>query len=356
MLAISSWARRYWPEIGWALFAALNFSALVLIGDWETVPFHYVWVSLTLVYGFRVWRMRTTLLTLAAVCVASTLTYGWVVIHGPQGIDELTEIPLMAAMFLAMVWHARRRQFALDAVRRAAERERDFVRDASHQLKTPIAVARGTADLIRQSDGEHFEQDMADLVEELERLGRIAEGLLVLATAEQRDNLVLERVDFEDVVVSAARRWSHSANRAWGVHVQAEGVLVADRDRLDAALDAVIENAVQATVPSDRIEIVGRSDPAGAIIEVTDTGVGIEAGALPHVFERFSTIRHANGNGAGTGLGLPIVKAIVEAHGGAVRVHSTPGAGTTLVLHFPDFAPAEEASDLVEVTPFMAGP
>jgi signal transduction histidine kinase len=138
--------------------------------------------------------------------------------------------------------------------------------------------------------------------------------------------------------------------------VQAEGVLVADRDRLDAALDAVIENAVQATVPSDRIEIVGRSDPPGAIIEVTDTGVGIEAGALPHVFERFSTIRHANGNGAGTGLGLPIVKAIVEAHGGAVRVHSTPGAGTTLVLHFPDFAPAEEASDLVEVTPFMAGP
>ena len=149
-----------------------------LIREWETVPFHYVWVSLTLVYGFRVWRIRTTLLTLGAVCVASMLTYGWVVIHGPQGVDELTEIPLMAAMFLAMVWHARRRQFALEEVRRASDREHDFVRDASHQLKTPIAVARGTADLIRRSGGEHFEQDMADLVEEIDRIGRIAEGLL----------------------------------------------------------------------------------------------------------------------------------------------------------------------------------
>ena len=356
MSATSSWARRYWPEIAWGLFAALNFAALVLIREWETVPFHYVWVSLTLVYGFRVWRMRTTLLTLAFVCVASTLTYGWVVINGPQGIDELTEIPLMASMFLAMVWHARRRQFALEEVRRAAERERDFVRDASHQLKTPIAVARGTADLIRQSNRDNWEQDMADLVEELDRLGRIAEGLLVLMTAEQHDNLVLERVDFEDVVVSAARRWSHSADRAWGVDVQAEGFLVADRDRLDAALDAVIENAVQATAPSDRIVIVGRADPSGAIIEVSDSGAGIEPGALPHVFERFSTIRHANGNRAGTGLGLPIVKAIVEAHRGTVRVRSTPGVGTTLVLRLPQFEPAEAGSDFSVATPFVAGP
>ena len=97
-------------------------------------------------------------------------------------------------------------------------------------------------------------------------------------TAEQRDNLVLGSVDFEDVVVSAARRWSHSAGRTWGIDVRAEGLLVADRDRIDAALDAVIENAVQATAPTDRIMIVGRADLAGAIIEVSDSGVGIEPG------------------------------------------------------------------------------
>ena len=166
MSATASLVRKYWPEIGWGLFAAVNFAALLFIGTWETVPFHYVWVSLTLVYGFRVWKMRATLITLAFVCVASTLTYGWVVINGPQGVDELTEIPLMAAMFLAMVWHARRRQFALEAVSRAAKREHEFVRDASHKLKTPIAVALGTAELIRQSGpASYCEQDMDDLVE-----------------------------------------------------------------------------------------------------------------------------------------------------------------------------------------------
>lgn len=334
------------------MFAAVNFAALVLIREWETVPFHFVWVSLTLVYGFRVWGTRATMLTLAAVCVASASTYGWVVVHGPQGVDELTEIPLMAAMFVAMVWHARRRQFALEEVRRAAARERDFVRDASHQLKTPIAVARGTADLIRQAGSEYSEQDTADLVEELDRLGRIAEGLLALATAERCENLVLESVDFEDVVVSAARRWSHSAERAWGVDVRAEGVLVADRDRLDAALDAVIENAVRATEPSDRVVIQGRADAAGAVIEVADTGVGIEAAALPRVFERFSSIRHGNGTSVGTGLGLPIVKAIVEAHGGTVAAYSTPGVGTRLVLRLPNFEPSPDYArpELMTVT------
>ena len=349
MSATASWARRYWPELAWGVFAALNFAALVLIQTWETVPFHYVWVSLTLVYGFRVWRMRATLLTMAAVCVISTLTYGWVVIHGPQGVDELTEIPLMAAMFLAMVWHARRRQFALEQMHRAAAREHDFVRDASHQLKTPIAVARGIADLMRESDGRQREQDLDDLVEELDRLGRIAQGMLTIAAAEQIDNLVLERVDFEDVVVSAARRWSRTAERAWGVEVRAEGVLVADRDRIDAALDAVIENAVAATSEEDSIVIVGRERGGDAILEVSDTGVGIAPAVLPRVFDRFSSMRHANGNGTGTGLGLPIVKAIVKAHGGSVGVRSALGVGTTVVMRLPEFAPAEDPAPTLAV-------
>jgi two-component system OmpR family sensor kinase len=341
MWATDSWARRHWPELAWALFAALNFAALVLIRSWETVPFHYIWVSLTLVYGFRVWRMRATLITLVVVCLLSFVTYGWVVINGPQGIDELTEIPLMAAMFLAMVWHARRRQFAIDAMERAAARERDFVRDASHKLKTPIAVARAMADLMRQSRPEDWQpQDMTGLVEELDRLGRIAGGMLELATAEQHDNLVRAPVDFEDVVVSAARRWSHAAEREWDVDVRVEGTLMADRDRIDAALDAVLENAVAATGTSDSIVLVARAEEDDAIIDVRDSGVGIAAVDLPRIFDRFSSIPHANGNGLGTGLGLAIAKAIVEAHGGRIRVRSTPGHGTTVSLRIPGLTAA----------------
>ena len=194
MSAIASWARNRIPEILWALFAAVNFAVLSFVHSWETVPFHFVWVSLTLVYGFRVWGIKPTLIVLLIVCAVSTVTYGWVVVNGPQGIDELTEIPLMAAMFVAMVWHAQRRQAAIVEVRKAAGREREFVRDASHQLKTPVALARGFADLIRGERGsESLRDDIADLLEELDQIGRVADDMLILAAAEQPGNLVLAR-------------------------------------------------------------------------------------------------------------------------------------------------------------------
>ena len=152
MSDIASWARRYWLEMAWVVFAAFNIVAILIVPDFETVPFHFIWVSFTLLYGLKVWGLSRTSLALGSVCVATGIAMGWVVTRGPQGPDELTEVPLMAAMFLAMVWHARRRQVALDEVRESAERERAFLRDASHQLKTPLAIARGYADLLREGE------------------------------------------------------------------------------------------------------------------------------------------------------------------------------------------------------------
>ncbi len=339
MSAIASWARNRIPEILWALFAAVNFAVLSFVHSWETVPFHFVWVSLTLVYGFRVWGIKPTLIVLLIVCAVSTVTYGWVVVNGPQGIDELTEIPLMAGMFVAMVWHAQRRQAAIVEVRKAAGREREFVRDASHQLKTPVALARGFADLIRGERGsESLRDDIADLLEELDQIGRVADDMLILAAAEQPGNLVLARLDVEDLVVAAARRWSRTADRAWRINSTIQGVLVGDRQRLDAVLDAVIDNAVRATCNGDRITIVARAEAETAVIIVEDAGVGIPADALPRVFDRFWSIRSDPERKRGTGLGLSIVKAIVEAHGGGVTVSSVQGTGTGVTIRLPGLA------------------
>jgi signal transduction histidine kinase len=335
MWAIASWTRSHKLEVAWGAFALANFIVLIRLSSYETVPFHFVWVSLTLLYGSRVWGMAVTLLVLVCVCAASAITLGLAVSRSGVSADELSEIPLMSAMFLVMVWYARRRAAALEEARRAAEREREFIRDASHQLKTPIAVARGLAELLRDADAsQDHRPDVTDLVEELDRLGDIAEELVLLEVAEQPDSLVRAPVDVEDLVVSAVRRWSRGTRRVWRVDVALEGVLSGDRQRLDSALDAVLENAIQATAEEDVIAVLAVAAETHAVISVTDTGVGISPDLLPRVFERFSHGPSLNGHSS-TGLGLAIVKAIVEAHGGAVSAASHLGEGTTIIVRLP---------------------
>src|SRR5262249_47763350 len=112
---IASLGRRYWQEIGLGLFWLANFVVLWHLTSWTTVPFHFIWVSLTIFYGFRVWGLRPTFFVLAIVCVLTGMGLVHAAeSHGGPGIDELTEIPLMSAMFLAMVWHAKRREDALE--------------------------------------------------------------------------------------------------------------------------------------------------------------------------------------------------------------------------------------------------
>jgi two-component system OmpR family sensor kinase len=339
MSATASWARSHKLELAWAVFALANFAVLVWLFNYQTVPFHFVWVSLTLLYGYRVWGMGVTLFVLACVCAASSVTLGYAVANGGTTIDELTEIPLMSAMFMVMVLFARRREAALAEARAAAEREREFVRDASHQLKTPIAVARGLAELLRDSEPRPDRRlDVADLVEELERLGDIAERLLLLEVAEQPDSLMRRPVEVEDLVVAAVRRWSYGAPRRWQVDIRADGLVDGDRQRLDAALDAVLENAVQATCERDEIRVTAVEDGAEAVVSVTDTGPGIPPDLLPRVFERFS-----RAGKDGTGLGLPIARAIVEAHGGRISARSGPGRGASIAIARPGYSPPAPA-------------
>ena len=364
MSAIATWLRKHWVEVGWAAFAAVNLLAMFSMQTAQTVPFHFVWVSLTLVYGFRIWRMDTTLLVCVAVCGLTTAAFAGPIAAGWIHVDELTEVPLMAAMFLAMVWHAQRRAAAMEEVRRLAEserrlreREHDFVRDASHELRTPITVARGYAELVRSAHGSSETGDDAGLIlGELEKLTRISERLLTLARAEQPDFLRRAPLDLEDLITRTARRWTAAADRHWQVQVGVDGELVADAERLEAALDALIENAVAATAVGDRILLRARFDAENdeAVIEVVDDGVGIRPEHLVRVFDRFWRVDKDRGRErGGTGLGLAIVRAIVEAHGGSVDVSSSLGRGSIFTCRLPcagcqqpagEFAPPADGS------------
>src|SRR4051812_50113942 len=119
MLVTASRISRRWPELLWAAFAAANVGVMLAVHEWQTVPFHFVWVSLTILYGFRVWSPLPTAAVLAVVCVATGYALLTKVLATGEGIDEMTEVPLMAAVFLAMVWHARRRGAGLRGARGA---------------------------------------------------------------------------------------------------------------------------------------------------------------------------------------------------------------------------------------------
>ncbi len=340
-----SWPLRdaRWIDVAWVLFAIANLVTMLLFESWETVPFHFIWVSLTFLYGFRVWPVGTTLLVLAGVCVLTGSLILVDVAHGTQSIYEFTEVPLMSAMFLAMVWHARRRVIAISQLermneenRRILDRERRFIQDASHELRTPITVALGHAELIQKSTTDPIaSQDVGVIVGELMRLRRLSDRLLILAASEHTDFLRRVPVDADSIVLDALNRWT-PVQRRWALGDLEDVTVDADPDRLALALDALIENAVKHTRPEDAISISVRRRNGSAIIGVADSGAGIAPEDLGLIFDRFARSDPGRTrNGGGVGLGLAIVKAVAEAHGGSVAVRSEPGNGSEFELIVP---------------------
>ncbi len=340
------WWRRYRPELLWVAFAIANYAAMITWPAWETIPFHFVWISITLLYGFRVWPMRATLLALACVMTATGASIGFDAFHGIQLWGELFEVPLMAAMFLAMVWHARRRVDALRVVEQRAEAHRSllavqerFVHDASHELRTPVTIARGHLELLRGRIGQTPELEVA--LDELSRIDAITARLLLLATIDQPDFVRPVEIELEPLLEEVFMRWSEAAPRPWRLGGLAEGWLTVDPERLRVALDALIENAVKYSEPAAVIELSARREGVGGVvIEVTDEGQGVPAESLQRIFDRFARADLARTRAAGgAGLGLAIVDAIVKAHGGSATVANTP-YGPTFALHLPRFRPA----------------
>lgn len=360
----SQWPNRErWIDVAWVAFSIANLAAMLVFRDWETVPFHFIWVSLTILYGFRVWRPRPTLAVLAGV-IAFTGLFIWLDIRGGnQRPDELTEVPLMSAMFLAMVWHARRRLTATEGIQRVSEanarlleREQWFVQDASHELRTPITVALGHAELIqRTATDPTIAEDASVIADELMRLRRVADRLLLLAGTEDPQFLDRRFVDLELIVTEAVRRWTATPRR-WRLGSAEESVAFVDSERFTVALDALIENAVNHTKEDDTIEVAVRRRGGTILASVRDTGVGISEMDLDRIFDRFARAdpgrsRHTGG----AGLGLSIVRAIAEAHDGSVHVQSTEGVGTTFEIAIPAAADRENVLDPA-AAPAVAAP
>ncbi len=269
------------------------------------------------------------------------------VAYGAEWAEALVA-PLVLAMFLGLVWHGRRRQAALAEVQGLAEmraslleRQERFLHDASHELRTPVTIARGHLELLRREQPEAQELEVA--LDELGRMERIVERLLLLAKSEQL-GFAFEEIDLEAFLSDLFMRWSEVAPRAWQLDVDLAGRLLADPEALRNALDALLENALKYTDPGDAVELAAHADGAGGVvIKVSDSGTGVPPEALPHIFDRWTRADGARTRErGGAGLGLAIVAAVARAHGGRCSVKALP-RGTAFRLHLPVRVPLDKA-------------
>jgi signal transduction histidine kinase len=334
----TDWLRRQSVEVAWGVFAAANFGAMIAWPSWETIPFHFVWISLTLVYGFRVWGPPATAAVLSIVIVSTGASIFADAFDGTQLWGELFEVPLMSAMFFAMVWHARRRQAATRRVEVLAERQERFLHDVSHELRTPVTIARGHLDLLRIGTDT---PELAVVLDELGRIERLISRLLLLAKAEQSDEHMTVEVDVETFLGDIFMRWSGVATRSWHLGAVPAGRIQVDTEAVRVAIDALIENALKHTEEHEPIEVSAVALGDDLVIEVADGGTGIPPDAIDRIFDRFARGDDSRTRSdGGAGLGLAIVNAVAQAHGGSASVTRSRASGASFHLCLPGFRPS----------------
>lgn len=239
-----------------------------------------------------------------------------------RGSDEIAE---QARTFNAM----------LDRLEAAFESQRSLIRDVSHELRTPITIVRGNLEVLDEDDDPDERRETLELVtDELDRITRLVDDLLVLARSERPDFLELETVDLSALSGELLAKASSLGERDWRLDSRGSGLIVADRHRLTQAMMNLAENAVHHTEEGDPVAL-GTSRAGWEVrLWIRDWGPGIEPSEQRRIFERFAQTREDSSHD-GTGLGLAIVKAIAEAHGGEVVLDSRRGAGARFTIVFP---------------------
>jgi two-component system, OmpR family, sensor kinase len=256
-----------------------------------------------------------------------------------EGDDEIAEL---ATSFNRM----------LDRLTVAFASQREFIRDVSHELRTPIAVSRGHLELLAEghlSNESDRREAIALVTGELDRMNRFVADLLLMAKAESPGFLQLETVPLPALTDELVAKARAMADRRWVVDAESPRSIVADRQRITQAVMNLAQNAVAHTEPGAEIGIGAAIDGAEASIWVRDTGTGIPVAEQRRIFARFSRGMHSRGRYEGTGIGLAIVRAIAEAHGGRVRVTSRPGEGARFDVIIPVDQEAPEEDWVVEV-------
>lgn len=225
----------------------------------------------------------------------------------------------------------------------AFQEQQRFIADASHELRTPIAVLRGETEVALEQERAtaEYKESLTLIKDEAERLSRIVENLFILARQPVDASAIVKRpVRLNQVVANCVRAAQVLATQK-GLRFNAssslpEVELNGDDEMLKRMLLNLLDNAVKYTPTGGEVNVTVASQNGTALIIVSDTGIGIPAAAQPHIFDRFYRVDKARSRAlGGAGLGLSIARWIVEAHEGRLSVVSTPGRGSAFTVELP---------------------
>ena len=222
----------------------------------------------------------------------------------------------------------------LDRLDEAFAGQRRFIDDAGHELRTPITVIRGNLEVMSDDPADRA-RTITLVTRELDRMARIVNDLLDLAKAEQPDFIQVAPMDLADFILDVAKRSASLDERPWEVEAADPAVVVADQDRLDQAMMNLARNAAEHAPEGTTVHIGGRLTGSWLRLWVRDEGETIPVANRDRIFERFSRVDSARRRGEGAGLGLAIVAAIAEAHGGRVSVEEPREGGNVFTISIP---------------------
>ena len=209
----------------------------------------------------------------------------------------------------------------MDRLEEGFRLQRDFVSDASHELRSPLTVLRGRIEQLADHTGDRaaVEAEADELMKEVRRMERLTDDMLTLAKAERGGLVQPRRVPIDDFVEDLRRDLPLLGPRRYSVESTLHGDLEADPDRLAQVLRNLVTNAVRHTGPDGHIDVSIGSQNGAAVFAVADDGTGIEPDQLGRIFDRFHRTDEGRSRAeGGSGLGLAIARAIVEAHGGTI--------------------------------------
>ena len=298
-------------------------------------------------------RMRQFLVGGGLAALIGSLALGWWLTA--RAFDPIADLTRLARGIAATGQFGRRLEVApthdelealavtfnemLSRLETIFRRQRDFVADASHELRGPLAVIRANLEFLTlEPQREDRQTSIREALDEARRMSRLVSDLLFLSEADANDRMARDRVPLDALVLATATRANEaiSGTTILTVEVCEPALVEGDHDRLSQLLWNLAENAIRYTPDGGAVTMSLRRTGAWAELKVTDTGIGIDEEHLPHIFERFYRVDRARNRGRpGTGLGLAIVKQVVDSHRGQISVTSTVGVGTSFTVLLP---------------------